>query len=1056
METPDALGWLAAGLMVATFGCRDVRAMRPLAVAANLAFIGYGVAAWLLPVLALHALLLPINLWRWAEARQSKGPSVWNECVRNVPRWTLVLLLGSLLVACGGGGGDPPPENEGPALELVELDRTYEFSHWRGPQSRPGPGTGQQKAEQPGDLLRFQDLGGLFYGVSGMGTRARMEIFSNATGNTYYAYAIAPADDGTAEPVSSTEARYEQRQAFRKLRDDATLVYKITQATLDVSDQNTDPPGEDDCPYEIVYKTERYFETRYTELGTPYRFEGQVTLPDYVQTHCTSAIKAQVDFTIAGRYELGYLGGTDGSLDLFGIQGQWDYTFDDDFSGLSEDSWKINTEGGPSGNPTFANATLKKDIRVPMDLKDVPIDGIIVVDARVRVRTTNHRYGESHAFATFKDPATGAAGPSVEYSGLEPVSVPAGLELPPLERPTPACSNAPGQAGGAIAFARSEVRALEHPGLGAAITLVRSGGADGAASVQVDTADGSAKAGADYEPVHRRVYFAPGQTRRTVHVPMTQDGVQEDAKSLTLRLADAQGCATLGALTESKLTIADDDHPLPPKTRYTVGGTVSGLLGSGLVLQDRERLLELAVDANGAFTFPVGYAPGEPYDIVVAAAPTAPAQVCEVQFATAAGNVSANVDNIRVECAAPTLPGSLDPGFGALGKVAQGLLGGARAIARQSTGHIVATNGARLVRYAPNGQLDIRFGAGLGYVDSLLPLTGGEVFDVAVDPDDRIVVAGRVLQPGRSTPYYQMAAARFTADGSRDLAFGGQGNGVATVRLASVGEEARRVLIQPHDARVLLVGQTTLEDGPANARFNNNIAVARLDAGGGLDASFGVSGVVVLDARLRDFGQAALLQPDGRVVVGGQTRVNDAENADSLFSRLTAEGAVELGFGRDPSYSALDDEIVDMALQADGKIVLLVAAKNSNYEVMLARIHADGNADTSFGVQGQVRSDLGPHDDLPRAVAVQADGRIVVAAQLSNPLPAPPSFGLLRYNPDGTPDASFGAAGLLRVPFFGSSDSANDLLVQPDGRIVAAGIARSGLTAEIAMVRVLP
>ena len=63
----DAIGWLAASLMTATFFCRDALAMRPLAVATNLAFVGYGAAAALPPVLALHLLLLPINLWRWHE-----------------------------------------------------------------------------------------------------------------------------------------------------------------------------------------------------------------------------------------------------------------------------------------------------------------------------------------------------------------------------------------------------------------------------------------------------------------------------------------------------------------------------------------------------------------------------------------------------------------------------------------------------------------------------------------------------------------------------------------------------------------------------------------------------------------------------------------------------------------------------------------------------------------------------------------------------------------------------------------------------------------------------
>jgi hypothetical protein len=65
---PDTLGWTAAALMMATFSCREARHLRPLAVATNVAFAGYGAAAGLMPVLALHLLLLPINLWRWAQA----------------------------------------------------------------------------------------------------------------------------------------------------------------------------------------------------------------------------------------------------------------------------------------------------------------------------------------------------------------------------------------------------------------------------------------------------------------------------------------------------------------------------------------------------------------------------------------------------------------------------------------------------------------------------------------------------------------------------------------------------------------------------------------------------------------------------------------------------------------------------------------------------------------------------------------------------------------------------------------------------------------------------
>lgn len=104
---PDILGWSAAALMVATFSCRDARHLRPLAVATNLAFVGYGAAAGLLPVLVLHLLLLPINLWRWAQAVALSRQGM-QQAAAQFGRSLCVLVMGALpLVAgCGGGGGN--------------------------------------------------------------------------------------------------------------------------------------------------------------------------------------------------------------------------------------------------------------------------------------------------------------------------------------------------------------------------------------------------------------------------------------------------------------------------------------------------------------------------------------------------------------------------------------------------------------------------------------------------------------------------------------------------------------------------------------------------------------------------------------------------------------------------------------------------------------------------------------------------------------------------------------------------------------------------------------
>lgn len=75
MQGTELLGWTAAALTLSTFLCREMRRLRLLALAANAAFIGYGALAGLLPVLALHLLLVPVNLWRLNQALRPAAPA---------------------------------------------------------------------------------------------------------------------------------------------------------------------------------------------------------------------------------------------------------------------------------------------------------------------------------------------------------------------------------------------------------------------------------------------------------------------------------------------------------------------------------------------------------------------------------------------------------------------------------------------------------------------------------------------------------------------------------------------------------------------------------------------------------------------------------------------------------------------------------------------------------------------------------------------------------------------------------------------------------------------
>jgi len=1142
---PDTLGWAAAALMVATFSCREARHLRPLAVATNLAFVGYGAAAGLMPVLALHLLLLPINLWRWAQAVALSRRDV-RQAAEQFGRLLCVVALSAvpLVTGCGGGGGDegsgatppsPPPSGNTPATigqaggavrhasgaevvvpagalaapAAVEITATsagapawpsdvaafgevYAFTphgtRFAAPVTVrvPFDATRVPAGETP--VLYKADTSGPAAGlwrpledavVEGATMRASVDTFShltvappalkltglerewvfhlwmpglnvieahrsragwtavesmlhlsgpltgalikgNATGSQYEAHAVSP-DRALRDPNPiGVIATLNQTQIFLKEAEGATLQFTISSANAAAWDYDLRPLeclGRPICLRQYA-SVEIGVTATVIETGRSFFYRHGI---------------AYLDHDAAGAWKPMVTGAGETSI--------WQPR---DFEVIREDAYTASLRLAR----VLPTDIWGKDIVVDVPLADVLVGQRIRLHAHVVVMARDHRQTESKAQAFLRDPQRLGSGVGTRTTGLRPVGADVANEPLPLPAPPAACANAD-PAAGTLQFASAKFETEEGRGPGNWLVVTRSGGTRGRVGATVAVRGGTAGSD-DFDAFTGYVGFADGEDgERVVLLPVRPDGLAEADETIELELTDPRGCVALGAQARTTLVIRDDDRPPPPPAAYRVGGTVTGLAGRNFVLEDRAQAIELLVAADGSFEFNRNYGSGAAYDVRVKSPPVDPAQVCTVLRGS--GTVAAvSVADIEVRCTTPLLTGELDPGFGTLGKVAEGLPGGAIAIGRQSTGHIVAVNGTRLVRYDADGKLDRTFGGGRGIVDSLLVGASAEVSGMSIGPDDRIVVAGRILQPGLAPPNYQMAAARFMPDGTRDTSFGSSGQ--ATFRLAGIAESAARVVVQP-DGRVLLLGQMTLGTGLA---ANNNIALVRLLVDGTLDGSFGTSGAVMFDATKRDFPQAALLQPDGRVVIGGKVAVNDSEPSDSFFGRVDALGAPEAGFGRTPSYSTISDEVVDLALQPDGRIVLLVAARGVNWEIALARINADGSPDTGFGTQGLVRRDVGPHDDWPRAVAVQTDGRIVVAAQVSNPPPMAPSFALLRFEASGAPDLAFGSDGVLRVPFFGGTDNANDLLVQPDGRIVAAGSARSGLTADIAMVRLNP
>ena len=224
-------------------------------------------------------------------------------------------------------------------------------------------------------------------------------------------------------------------------------------------------------------------------------------------------------------------------------------------------------------------------------------------------------------------------------------------------------------------------------------------------------------------------------------------------------------------------------------------------------------------------------------------------------------------------------------------------------------------------------------------------------------------------------------------------------------------------------------------------------------AAGDLDSTFGVDGQVTTDLkRSTDLASAVAIQADGKLVVVGQTyQNNDFSAEDFVVARYNPDGTLDRTFGSRgrvktdfPGLAAVPSSIV---IQPDGKIVVAGGAFplfTFAGDFKIVRYNRNGSLDTSFG-DGGIVTTIFPAGSYAFDVVLQADGKIIAAGTYFvdfNPGDmSDTDFALARYNPDGTPDATFGAGGQVTTDFLGKEDDAFTVLIQPDGKIIAVGSA---------------
>ena len=214
---------------------------------------------------------------------------------------------------------------------------------------------------------------------------------------------------------------------------------------------------------------------------------------------------------------------------------------------------------------------------------------------------------------------------------------------------------------------------------------------------------------------------------------------------------------------------------------------------------------------------------------------------------------------------------------------------------------------------------------------------------------------------------------------------------------------------------------------------------------GDLDLTFDGDGKVITDFGGGEFSYAAAIQADGKIVAAGYTTV--AGGYDFSVSRYNTDGSLDTSFDGDGLVTTdfgTDDIAHGVAIQSDGKIVvagytnsngLFCSSNNCNFA--LARYNPDGSLDSSFDGDGKVTTDFAGDEDFANGLVIQADGKIVAAGGAV--MGALTYFALVRYSADGSLDSSFDGDGKVTTDLNGNGQAANAVAIQTDGKIVAAG-----------------
>lgn len=341
-----------------------------------------------------------------------------------------------------------------------------------------------------------------------------------------------------------------------------------------------------------------------------------------------------------------------------------------------------------------------------------------------------------------------------------------------------------------------------------------------------------------------------------------------------------------------------------------------------------------------------------------------------------------------------------------------------------------------VVRYRPDGTLDPTFGSG-GIASTNAQKSGSDTANaVAVQSDGKIVVGGHSATAGNSAWQNKSVLVRYNANGTVDTTFGGTAKGVIVTDVFATSKNAQFSDYEEiHDVAVRTDGKIVAVGSYQGASF-----VLRYNANGTRDTTFDGDGLATLAGHTL---QSVALLPDGRFLTSG-----------SAVVRFNTDGSLDPTFGTGGVVSSVKGK--GLAVAADGKVVAGGVYPGTQIEghngARVSRLNSDGSPDTTFG--GDRNGDGVPdgYYQIENArifgLAIDANGRVVAAGEFfPGPDTADRDLAVFRFTTSGQPDSTFGTGGMTRTDVNGSDQERFlGVAIQADGGIVTAGFSIDPVT----------